>query len=85
MVLCYESRRLARSLGPGSSVGKKGEIGKMLASGKQNFARRFFSFSRAPIFFSFFSQCGAWSEAILRVAVNKYVCVSLHTDRLVLK
>ena len=85
MVLCYESRRLARSLGPGSSVEKKGEIGKMLASGKKISLADFFLFSRTPIFFSFFSQCGALSQAILRVAVNKYVCVSLHTDRLVLK
>ena len=77
MVLCYESRRLARSLGPGSSVGKRakkgGEIGKMSASGKKKF--------RSPIFFSFFSQCGAY----LARSPEKIRLCSLHTCRLVLK
>ena len=49
--------------------------------GKKNSLSEFFS--RTPVFSSFFSQCGAWSQAILRVVVNEYVCVSLHTDRLV--
>ena len=86
MVLCYESRSLARSLGPGPAVGekgkKRGEIGKISTSGGKKFAFRIF-FPHTGVFLFFFSQCGAWSQAILRVVVNEYVCVSLHTDRLV--
>ena len=86
MVLCYESRSLARSLGPVPAVGEKGkkmgEIGKISTSGGKKI--RFPNFFPAHRCFSlFFSQCGAWSQAILRVVVNEYVCVSLHTDRLV--
>ena len=37
-------------------------------------------FSRTAMFSP---KCEPWSQAILRVVVNEYVCVSLHTDRLV--
>ena len=57
MVLCYESRRLARSLGPGSAVGeggrKRGEIRKMLARGKKNSLADFFFFPYTDFFLLF--------------------------------
>ena len=77
--------RLARRLGPGSAVGekgkKRGEIRKISTSRKKISLSEFL-FSHTGVFL-LFPQCGAWSQAKLRVVVNEYVCVSLHTDRLV--
>ena len=50
------------SLGPGSAVGEKGKKPLPL-SPLQTTSRKFFFAN--PDFFSFFPQCGAWSQASL--------------------